>query len=251
MTTSIPEALYDVQFDRSYGIQHIDLPDGTVVTSVSQPDWPTFTKAMRSTALAEEPGNFIVTPELIGAVGINMRGSFSLRQQMQAREYEARELSKQFPHTTLLLGTIALSGGERPRNVVQFIRSGEIIDETPKVNYQGFEYDIFDRHVTAADVCSPPSSNILNIIGGDLQLPPPILRNINTLVISACWGLPQLIDGADRQREKDLTYNIQRMFARNNSVETVIMVDRDPLRTNGNGRPFNAVARRIQENEPR
>lgn len=243
------ESLVDIQFDRGYGIQHIDMPDGRVITSVSQPDWTNLMHALRSPAIEKEPGDFIVTPELVSIAGVYRNSPAELEKIVRARDIEAEMVSQSFPDTMLLLGSIALADSVRPRNVVKFIQNGAIQNESPKINYQGGEYGIYDPGVTAADV-RLPTPDVMNIIGADVQMPPPIEKSVKTLVVSACWGLPRLVREADSQRQKDLTYNINRIFARNDSVETVVMVDRDPLRPNADGRPFNAVARRIRQSEP-
>lgn len=236
-----------VVFERSYGVRQIATPSGELITSVSQPDWPTLVQSLGGLA-RQGAGKLITTPELITSTDIDLADLSQHQPRVEDRIAEAKELTRDLPESTLLLGSVAFDPTvEKPRNAVLFLRDGEEVGRT----YKKFPIGKYERthlHDTAApgDIVKP-TSNVLNIICSDFAEPPQLDDEVDTLLISACWGTPSGYPGVaaspDHRHIEFINSLSDDLFTQYDQLETIVMTDRAPDQNSMYG-PFNFVAQR-------
>lgn len=236
-----------VVFEREYGVRHIATPGGDTVTAVSQPDWESFTYALNGLG-QEGAGAFITSPELITSADVELAVLSEQQELIEDRIAEAKDLTRQLPESMLLLGSVAFDQTvEKPRNAVLFFQDGAEVGRTYKKNPIG-KYEREFLHDTAGpDDVVRPVRNILNIICSDLVSPPPIKNEVDTLLVSACWGTPAgypgVVASPDHRHLEFIQYLTDDLFEQNANLSTIVMTDRAPEGNSMVG-PFNFVATR-------
>lgn len=237
-----------VIFERNYGVRQISTHANELITSVSQPDWPSFVRSIGGLA-RQGTGNLITSPELITSADISLAAISRNREVIEGRVTEAKGLTKLLPEATLLLGTVAFDQTvQKPQNAVLFLRDGAEIGRTYKKNPIGMDEREFLHVPHAADIAvTQPTPNVLTIICSDLVSPPAFDNQVDTLLVSACWGTPAgypgVVASSDRRHLtfiQDLTTDL---FEQHPSLGTIVMTDRAPEENSMAG-PFNFVALR-------
>lgn len=236
-----------IVFERNYGTRQLATPRGELITSVSQPDWESFIHSVGSLA-QQGAGTFITSPELITSTDIDLAAIPGQQAIIEDRVAEAKDLTRQIPDSTLLLGSIAFDPAvQKPRNAVLFLKNGTEVNRTYKVNPIGKQEREFLHDTAKADEIIKPAPNILNIICSDLVTPPPIDREVDTLLVSACWGTPSGYPGVlaspDHRHVELIQLLTNELFEQNRRLATIVMTDRAPDQ-NSTADPFNFVATR-------
>lgn len=234
-----------IVFEREYGVRVTETPNGETLTAISQPDWPATRAALER--LGRNVTGFIVTPELITTAEVPLPALAANRPLIESRIEEAKEVSRRMPDAVLLLGSAALRQTDGTiYNAVLFLQDGNEVGRTSKVSPLGKAERQFLPALSPPEV-RKPVPHLMNIICSDLIAPPPIDPNVNTLVVSGCWGVPAGYKGVpaspDAQHLKYIGTLTDGLFQVNPALQTIVMTDRGPFATPA-ARPFNFIANR-------
>lgn len=234
-----------VVITRDYGVGEAVLHDDTYVTVISQPTWGTCIAAYRE---LDDPGRFVLTPELITLAGLDpSSGSLTEAQLLvEQRIAEVTRLSLQYPDSTLVLGTpLYYPELSKPRNAVLLVSRGVERQRIHKqVAISRFEREAFYQPGHREDMLLP-EPGVLPLICSDMfgdHTDP----NVHTILVSACWATPVMPDGAGASKDKDLEKflgeTVRRLYLRYPALMTVVMADRSFLASQ-TARPYNLWAR--------
>jgi hypothetical protein len=250
----------DFTFVREHGVHQFELIDGDTVTAISQPTWGAFAYSLGATA---ERGSYVVSPELIVA-SPESRDPEATRLLAARRIEQTKQMSWQFPQTTVLLGALTFDT-PRPRNELLFIRGGQEVGRTPKMPYSPAEASLFHQAYDPAEQ-QQPDPHTLAIICSDLlfhrwrgsgqelegrdlgaEYVDPIGPEVRTLLVSACWITP-FVEGIKPEHETarfitPLRFAVGSLMHRHPNLQDVVMADQLPPGTPASG-PVNFHARR-------
>lgn len=251
------------RFERKHGTHTFNLKDGRRVSAISQPSWNGFEVALQQ---LDNPGDYVVSPELI-TVSPAPTSLAGIENIIAGRTARALEISQQMPQTTILLGSVAiLSRSVKPRNVMHFVRDGQIVGTTPKMPYLDTEARFFYQAYNAAEQ-RKPDSQTLGMICSDIQfhakqgrvqlgLPDrnlgaeyvdPISPQVNTVLIGAHWIAPyDLSLGGDLETERfidPLKISVRDLMTAHPNLTDIVMCDQLAPGTSFSG-PVNFHAQR-------
>jgi hypothetical protein len=250
----LPEQVFDANYARAYGQHDFVALSGEVVSVLSDPTWEDFYGRLESSARL---GEFVLSPELITSP-LGLEDIPAKQADIEGRVAEVRQLSRQRPDTTIVLGTPTfnnLSG--RPANSLVFIAGGDIVAQANKsFSFYPAEKRVFtlqsaptsraiDRKI-AGIICSDILGEgykteygmTLLVEGSDEPNPgSKITADTETVLLSACWAIPlakDVLPGAgssttheDRFRWQ-LENRIASLFRHNPTLREVIVADRLP-----------------------
>ena len=250
--------MHAITFMPRHGIEHVQTPPGDTISIISQSSWPETVKSLEEISQRRaptSPGNplsgshYVLLPELITTCDEKWSNVRSDNPIIEERVAQVTELTNWLPETTVLLGSVAFTQTlERPGNALLFLRNGKEVGRTYKrwpVNQQeqAFFADTSDSHYQCK-----PAANIFGIICSDIVNPPSIDAEVDTVLVSACWGVPHHPSREYQARSEAMQPALGEfagdIFTRNANVSTVVMADRVP-HNSASPTPYNFVARRI------
>jgi len=257
----------NVTIRREHGIFQYPLAAGGHVTAISQPGWEHFAGALTN---LNDPGQYVVSPELITTSPIPEDLS-RIGGIIAERSDQVREVSRRWPETTFILGTLSVGQTALPRNGTTFYRAGAEVGRNPKMPYIPGEAAIFHAAYDPAEHRQPDTETVA-MVCSDLsfhsgrgkqyvwedrdvrtEYVDPISPDVRTIFISSMWIVPAIQTGlqnmhSDMERRRFVSpvrVNILRLMQQHPGVQDVIMVDQLPPGSPGFG-PINVHARRIQ-----
>jgi hypothetical protein len=255
----------DIRFIRAHGTHAFPLADGGRVTGISQPTWERFSAALGQ---VENPGRFILSPELITVSPEPSPAKFAgLPERVAGRVGMVQEASRLWPDTIIILGSLSFTEA-RPRNVAHFIRDGEVSGTNPKLPYLSTEAAAFHQAYNPAEHQQPDRATVAmicsdllfhhwrgqadpQILGRDLRQEyiNPITPEVTTVLVSALWATPHVPDMGleyeERRFADPLRFEAGRIMHDHPNVQDVIVIDQLPAGTVAATAPFNMHARRI------
>jgi hypothetical protein len=255
----------DIRFTRAHGTHVYTLADGGRVTGISQPSWERFSAAL---GRVDDPGRFILSPELITVSPEPSPAEFAdLPERVAERVDMMRDASRLWPDTTILLGSLTFDT-LRPRNVAHFIRGGEVTGTNPKLPYMLSEVKAFHQAYDPAEHQQPDRATVAmicsdllfhhwrgrtdpQILGRSLEQEyvNPITSDVTTVLVSALWATPHVpdlgLEYEERRFADPLRFEAGRIMHDHPSVQDVIIVDQLPAGTAAATTPFNMHARRL------
>lgn len=239
-----------IRFERRYGTRHAELPDGRQVTTLSQPAWEDFAMSFIDLEADGGPGAYILTPELITSADITPDSTASFMPVVEERIRQAKELTRLYPESTLLLGTAVTDPQfPRPRNALLFLQNGDETGRTYKTSTLNYaEHMAF--HQPGVPELAQPEPGIMPVICADFINHPRVLAGTHTLLVSACWGAPTgrpgVLAAPDNRHVEILTLTAGDLFASHPGLQRIVMADRLPSGAVASA-PFNFVASRTKQ----
>lgn len=244
---------FTVEFTREYTTHDINLPSDERVTVVSDPTWDSCADSL---AMLENPGKYILTPELITTVerpqAIHIDPAV-----IASRVKDVQEISLEYPDSTILLGTpTGDSPMSKQHNGLLFIRNGNITGQTWGLppHSQASPGSFYQPTVRPEETVQP-------VVGSDLlryaaqccldgQQEAPRQNSIGpaakTILASSCWITPDSVNypGATQTAAEQYVRQICGLLFENCAqLETVVMCDRLAVDMFVE-QPLNFVARR-------
>jgi len=236
---------HTIAFERSYGVRHITVPTGDVVTAISQPDWPSFEQALGALATDPGRGNLIMTPELMTSADVTPdMGTTAITELVGGRIEAAREMTRQLPGSRLLLGSAMLEPDEpRPYNCVLFLEDGAEVGRTYKASPANM-HEI--KGFALKKVTRQPARTVANILCSDILHLPKVGPGVKTMLVSGCWGvgMQETLSKLPEELHMELLQEAaENIFTWRSQVDTIVMADRVPIGSHFTG-PLNFVASR-------
>jgi len=256
----------DARFYRTHGALTCTLADGSYMTGISQPSWERFSAAL--SRIEDDPGRFILSPELITVSPEPSPAEFArLPERVAERVETVQGASRQWPNTTVILGSLTFDT-PKPRNVLHFIKNGEITGTNPKLPYLSAEAGVFHQAYDPAEQQRPDRTTVAmicsdllfhswrgrtepQILGRDLsqEYANPITPDTTTVLVSALWATPHIPDlGLEYEKRRfvdPLHFQAGRILHEHPNVQDIIVIDQLPAGTAAATAPFNMHATRL------
>ena len=253
---------FTTTFFREYDTRNVTFAHGQEATIISEPTWEQFADSL---SMLEEPGTYVLTPELITSA--EPTGDYANIEPavITSRIRETQEISREHPDTTILLGTATVRAGSSGlRNSIVFVQDGEIIGQTHKMQPRTAAMFDFFRQPNDATETLRLGTDIHPVICSDLlyfarqdqsydntRLPyQDTIGDASTIFASSCWTPPH-VEGQYETAENLVEESIQKicglLFEQHVRLDTIVMCDRqhDVVSMNAK-RPFNFVAQRLR-----
>lgn len=229
---------FSIDFMREYDTYNVPLLHGESVTLVSEPTWDLFADSL---SMLEDPGTYILTPELITAADRPQPASVEPAV-LAERVRDVQEISLDCPKSTILLGTeMAYEYAQSSRNSIVFIKNGAI---TGQARADAARLVPTIRPLIYSDL---PYRNVYQPLHSEADTTlEDIGHTAHTLLIGACWSAPPHIEplgisGATPEQEMHRICGL--LFGRYAQLDTIAMCDRLPAAA-FTEQPLNFVARR-------